>query len=92
LAEVEGTITHYHTSILIHSRADTNYIARQVVDECILWRSKHKKSCLAQIATCTKRKVTKMLEVCLITMNEYQTQVTLNMLPLVLCDGSIVMD
>lgn len=33
-----------------------------------------------------------MLEVCIITINEYQTQVALNMLPLVSSDVFIVMD
>jgi hypothetical protein len=57
-----------------------------VVDSCSLQRKKHIKAWLAQLATRSKRKVAEVVEACPISVEGFQTQANLNILPLISYD------
>jgi hypothetical protein len=92
LVEMEGMISSHHVSILIDPFSNLSYVSPQTVEKCELKQVKHVKSCLVQLATGTKRKVTKLIPACQLIMNGLPTRKTLNMLPLGSYDLLIGMD
>jgi hypothetical protein len=76
----------------IKPSSNLSYIAPQVVEACVLQKIRHTKSCLVQLATGTKRKVTKVMEACQFEMNGMNTHETLNILPLGSYDMLIGLD
>ena len=64
VVEMEGILVNRSISILIDPSSNLSYIAPQVVEACVLQKRKHTKSWLVQLATRTKRKVTKVIEAC----------------------------
>jgi hypothetical protein len=63
-----------------------------VVDSFSLHRNKHANAWLVQLSTGTKRKVVEVVEAYLIDMDGNQTQVVLNILPIVSYDGLLWID
>jgi predicted aspartyl protease len=92
MIEVEGMINNHAFTILIDSGASHSYIDPRVVESLQLSRSKHEKSWLVQLATGTKRKVTKLVKSCPVDMNGLSTKVELNILPLGSYDCLVGMD
>jgi predicted aspartyl protease len=92
MIEVEGMINNQPFTILIDSGASHSYIDPRVVESLHLSRSKHEKYWLVQLATGTKRKVTKLVKSCPVDMNGLSTKVELNILALGSYDCLIGMD
>jgi hypothetical protein len=82
VVEMEGTIANHLVSILIDPGSNLSYVATQTVEKCNLQPVKHTKSWLVQLATRTKRKVTRVLLVGQFILSGLSTQATLNILPL----------
>ena len=55
---MESTIANHHVSILIDLGSNLSYVSPQTIEKYKLQQVKHVKSCLVQLATGTKRKVT----------------------------------
>jgi hypothetical protein len=92
MIEVEGTINNRTLVILIDSGASHSYVDPRVVESLHLMKSKHEKSLLVQLATRTKRKVTELVNSCLVDMKGMSTKAELNILPLGSYDCLIGMD
>ena len=82
VVEIAGNIVEQYISILIDSGSTHSYITPRVVEICVFKKVKHRKSWLVQLATGTKRKVSEVVEKCLLVMNGLVTCVDLNVLPL----------
>jgi hypothetical protein len=82
MVEVEGMINQKLVSILIDPGASLSYISPTIVEGCKLDKIKHKKSWLVQLAIGTKKKVVELAKDCTIIMDEMETKVYLNILPL----------
>jgi hypothetical protein len=82
VVEIEGMITNHLVYILINPGSNLSYIAPKAIDKCKLQPHKDAKPWLVQLATGTKRKVSKVIRSCQFTMGEFPTQATLNILPL----------
>jgi predicted aspartyl protease len=92
VVEIEGMVTNHIISILIDHGYNLSYISPQIVDKCKLQQAKHAKLWLVQLANGTKRKVTKVIKSCQITMNGFPTKSTLKGLPLLSYEMLIGMD
>jgi hypothetical protein len=92
MIEVEGMINNHAFTILIDSEASHSYIDPRVVESLQLSRRKHEKYWLVQLATGTKRKVSKLVKSLPVDMNGMSTKVELNILPLGSHDCLIGMD
>jgi hypothetical protein len=90
--EMEYIIANHIVSILIDPGYNLSYVSPQNIDKCRLQHVKHVKSWLVQLATGTKRKVTKVIPACQFIKNGLPTQETLNKLPLGSYDMLIGMD
>jgi hypothetical protein len=84
MIEVEGNIDNHPTIILIDSRSIHSYINFNIVEIFHLKMSKHKKSWLVQLATEVKRKINELVKYFPIDMNGLNTNVNVNIIPLVL--------
>ena len=92
MVEVEGVINQTLVTILIDPGASLSYIAPQIVEKCKLSVEKFENSWLVQLATGAKRKVTCIVKECAIAMDNFETVVKLNVLPLGSYDLLIGMD
>jgi hypothetical protein len=92
VVEMEGTISNHPVSILIDPSSNLSYAAPQTVEKFKLQPVKHVKSWLVQLATGTKRKVTKVMPTCQFIISGFSTQANLNILPLGSYDLLIGMD
>jgi len=92
LVEVEGTLNAKSVSILIDPGASLSYVSPRIVEDCKLQKKEFQNSWLVQLATGTKPKVTSFVNGCEISMNNFRTQVDLNILPLGSYDLLIGMD
>ena len=92
MVEVEGNINQKPIAILINPRDILSYISPNLVENCKLPIEKFVSSWLVQLATGTKRKVTSFVKNCTITMDQFETFVKLNVLPLGSYDILIGMD
>ena len=81
IVEMEGKIVDQSITFLIDPSASLSYITPQVVEKCNLKTEKFQQSWLVQLATGTKRKVTHKLAQTTIKLNDFQTEVNLNILP-----------
>lgn len=92
MVEMEGNISDLPVSVLIDPGASLSYISPNIVEKCNLKTKKFQHSWLVQLATGTKRKVTHKLPRTEIQINEFRTEVNLNILPLGSYDLLIGMD
>ena len=92
MVAIEGKILNTSVSILIDLGACRSYVAPNIVDLCKLGKVKHVKPWLVQLATNTKRKVSKFVKECELNLNGFLTKVNLNILPLGSYDIFIGMD
>jgi hypothetical protein len=92
VVDMEGMISIHLFSILIDPVSNLSYVSPQTVEKCKLQQVKHVKSWLVQLATRTKRKVTKVIPSCQFIMSGLPTHSTLNILPLGSYDLLIGMD
>ena len=92
MVEVEGKINQTPISILIDPRANLSYISPNLVEKCKLHVQKFVSSWLVQLATSARRKVTSFVENCAVTMDQFETFVKINVLPLGSYDILIGMD
>jgi hypothetical protein len=92
VVEMEGMISNHLVSILIDPGSNLSYVAPQTIDKCKSQQVKHVKSWMVQLATGTKRKVTKVIPTCQFIMSGLPTQVNLNILSLRSYDLLIGMD
>ena len=92
MVEVEGEIAEKTVSILIDLESTHNYITPRLVEMCTLKKSKHRRSWLVQLATGTKKKVSKLVRKCPFVMDGLVTCADLNVLPLGSYDVLIGMD
>jgi hypothetical protein len=92
MIEVEGMIDNRPLVILIDSGASHSYVDPRVVESLHLTKIEHEKSWLVQLATGTKRKVTKLVKSCSMDMKGMSTKAELNILPLGSYDCLIGMD
>ena len=82
MVEVEGKINQIPISILIDPGASLSYISPNLVEKCKLLVEKFASSWLVQLATGAKRKVIRFVNNCAVTMDQFETFVKLNVLPL----------
>ena len=82
MVKIEGMINNQSISILIDLGAILSYISPRIVDLCQLVLENLDKSCLVQLATGTKQKVTSIVRNCKLMMNYFLTHVNVNVLPL----------
>ena len=92
MVEVEGKINQKPIAILIHPGASLSYISPNLVKQCKLPIEKFVSSWLVQLATGEKRKVTSFVKNCAVIMDQFETFVNLNILPLGSYDILISMD
>lgn len=92
MVEIEGMINKKPASILIDPGDSLSYISPGIVEKCNLSLRRFQKSWLVQLATGTKRKVVIFIESSELFMNDLQTHVNLNVLPLGSYDVLIGMD
>jgi hypothetical protein len=78
--------------ILIDSRAIHSYITSNIFEIFHLKISMHTKYWLFQLSTGAKRKINKLVKYCSIDMNELNTKVDVNIIPLGSYDYLISMD
>jgi hypothetical protein len=89
---VEGKIINHHVSILIDLGGGHSYIDPKIVDIFHLKKSNIEISWLVQITTGTKRRIKETTIYCLINMNEPNTSIYLNIIPLGSHDMLLLMD
>ena len=82
MVEVEGNLNQTPISILIDPGASLSYISPDLVEKCKLSVEKFAKSWLVQLATEEKRKVISFVKDCIVNMDQFETSVKLNVLPL----------
>jgi hypothetical protein len=82
VVEIEGRIFNHLVSVLIDPSSNLSYIAPRAVDKCKLQPQKQTKPWLVQLATGTKRKIAEVIPACQLTLGEFPTRATLNILPL----------
>ena len=92
MVEVEGMLNHKPISILIDPGASLSYVSPSLVEKSKLPVEKFRKSWLVQLATGEKRKVINFVKDCTLFMNQFETFVKLNVLPLGSYDVLIGMD
>ena len=92
MVEVEGKLNQIHISILIDPGAILRYISIDLVEKCKLSVEIFANSWLVQLATGAKRKVISFVKNCAVTMDQFETSVKLNVLPLGSYDMLIGMD
>jgi len=93
VVEVGVKIATQSISILIDPRFSHSYIHHKFVGAFSLKKIKYSNSWLVHLATWSKRKVSELLEICLIILlNELSTHANLNFLPLESYDVIIGMD
>ena len=92
MVEVEGKINQTPIAFLIDPGASLSYISPNLVEKCKLPVEKFVSSWLIQLATSAKRKVISFEKNCAITMDQLETFVKLNVLPLGSYDILIGMD
>ena len=92
MVEVEGKINQIPISILIDPGASLSYISPNLVEKCKLPVEKFANSWLVQLATGAKRKVVSFVKNCAVTMDQFETFVKINVLPLGSYDILIGMD
>ena len=82
MVEVEGKPNQIPISILIDPGASLSYNSLDLVEKCKLSIEKFAKSWLVQLATGAKRKVINFVKNCIVKMDQFETFVKLNVLPL----------
>ena len=92
MVEVEGKINQTPIAILIDPKAILSYISPNLVEKCKLPAEKFASSWLVQLSTGAKRKVTSFVKNCAVTMDQFETFVKINALPLGSYDILIIMD
>ena len=92
MVEVEGMLNHKPISILIEPGASLSYVSPSLVEKIKQPVQKFAKSWLVQLAIRAKRKVIDFVKDCTLFMNQFETSVKLNVLPLGSYDVLIVMD
>ena len=92
MVEVEGKLNQIPISILIDPGAILSYISHNLVEKCKLSVENFARSQLVQLATGAKIKVISFVKNCAVTMDEFETSVKLNVLPLGSQDMLIGMD
>ena len=92
MVEIEGKILNTSISILIDLSAFQSYVVPKIVDLYKFGKVKHDKTWLVQLATGTKREVSKIVKECEVNLNGFLTKVNLNILPLGSYDIFIGMD
>jgi hypothetical protein len=80
MEEMEGTVSNHLVFILINPGSNLSYVSPQIVEKFIFQQVKHVKSWLVQLATRTKRKVTKVILACQFVVSMFHTQENLNIL------------
>ena len=92
MVEVEGKLNQIPISILIDTGASLSYISPNLVEKWKLSVENFAKSWLVQLATGAKRKVISFVKDCAVNMDQFETYVKLNVLPLGYYDMLIGMD
>ena len=69
MVEVEGEIVEQTVSILINLGSTHSYITPGLIEMYTFKKSKHRRSWLVQLATRTKKKVSKLVRKCTLVMN-----------------------
>ena len=92
MVEVEGKLNQTHISILIEQEASLSYISPDLVEKCKLSIENFAKSWLVQLATGAKGKVISFVKYCTVSMDQFESSVKLNVLPLGSYDMLIGMD
>jgi hypothetical protein len=92
MIEVEGKIINHPVAIFIDSGEIHCYINPKIVDILHLEKSKLGKESLVQLATGTKRRIHDMVKSCSISLNGFNTNMDLNIIPLGYYDILIGMD
>jgi hypothetical protein len=92
MIEVEGKVINQPVAILIDSGASHCYIDPKIVDILRLEKSKLGKASLVQLATGTKKRIHDMVRSCSISLNNVNTSIDLNIIPLGCYDILIGMD
>ena len=82
MVEVEGMLKHKPIYILIDPRAILSYVSPSLVDKSKLPVDKFAKSWLVQLATGPKKKVIDFVKDYTLFINQFETSVKLNLLPL----------
>jgi hypothetical protein len=92
MIEVEGKINNHPITILIDFLDSHSYINSNIIEIFHLWRSKHNKYWLFQLATRDKRKINELVKDFPIEMNVLNTKVEVNIISLGSYDCLIGMD
>ena len=92
MVEIKGKFSNTSISILIYLGACRSHVSPKFFYTCKLKKLKHEKPWLVQLPTGTKIKVSELVKYCEIHMNNFPTNLDLNILPLGLYDVIIGMD
>ena len=92
MVEIKGKVSNTSISILIDPSACWIYVSPKITETYKLKKVKHEKPWLVQLPTGTKIKVSELVKYCEIHMNNFPTNLDLNILPLGLYDIIIGME
>ena len=92
MVEIKGKFSSTSISILIYPSACQSHVSPKVFYTCKLKKLKHEKPWLVQLPTGAKRKVSELVKYCEIHMNNFPTNLDLNILPLGLYEVIIGME
>ena len=92
IVEVEGKIYDNRISILIEPVSSLSYVTPGIVELNKLKKVKHAKSSLVQLETRTKRRETNFISECELSLDDQNTKLNMNILPLGSYDIIIGMD
>ena len=92
MVEVEGKLNQTPISILIDWGDSLSYVSPNLVEKCNLSVDKFVNSWLVQLAIGAKIKVISFVKYCTVSMDQFETYMKLNLLPLGSCDMLIGMD
>ena len=92
VVDVGGNIVAQYISILIALISNHIHIHPNIVEVCVLNKSKHRKLWLVQLATGRKRKTSEVVEGCPLMLDGLSSETILNIWPLGLYDVLIGMD
>ena len=92
MVEIEGTISNRSLSILIDPWDTLSYITPKIMENFHLSKVRHSKPCLVQLDTGEKIKVTFFTVNCQFKIQDHQSRINLNVLPLGSYDMIIGLD
>ena len=82
MVEIEGKVSNTFISVLIDPGSFQSYVSPKIIETCKLYKVKHEKAWLVQLATGTKGKVSELVRDYEVNLNGFAANIDINILPL----------